>query len=303
MAARVFGHFGLKVLSIGLAVALWYMIAGQRQAERSLRVPLEYQNIPEQLELMGDPPGTVDVRVKGGSGTLGQLRTGDLVALVDLRNARPGRRLFHVTPEHVTAPTGIRVVHVQPATVALTFEASVTKTVPVVPAIDGDPAPGYLVGRVSASPATVDVVGPESVVRQLTEATTEPVSLRGATRLVRDTVTIGLADPAARLQTPRSAVVTVEILPMPVDRVITDVPVILRNLTRGRRAQASPRAVTVSARGPKANVQGVKATDLPVYVDLSGLRAGRYNLPVRVDPVANLSITAIEPDSINVRIQ
>jgi YbbR domain-containing protein len=203
----------------------------------------------------------------------------------------------------VSAPTGIRVVHVQPATVVLTFEAAVTKTVPVVPAIDGDPAPGYLVGRVSASPATVDVVGPESVVRQLTEATTEPVSLRGAASLVRDTVTIGLPNPAARLQTPRSAVVTVEILPTPVDRVITDVPVILRNLTRGRRAHASPRAVTISARGPKSALQGVKPSDLPVYVDLSGLRAGRYNLPGRVDPVAEVSVTAVEPESINVRIQ
>ena len=33
---------------------------------------------------------------------------------------------------------------------------------PIVPAIDGDPAPGFVVGRVSAEPPTVEIVGPEN---------------------------------------------------------------------------------------------------------------------------------------------
>ena len=49
-------------------------------------------------------------------------------------------------------------------------------------------------GRVTASPASIEVVGPESIVRQLTEATTEPVSLHGAMGRVRDTVTIGVPE-------------------------------------------------------------------------------------------------------------
>ena len=50
------------------------------------------------LELQGETPSTVDVRVRGASGDLSRLSPGDLVAVVDLHGARAGQRLFHLTP-------------------------------------------------------------------------------------------------------------------------------------------------------------------------------------------------------------
>ena len=61
----------------------------------------------------------------------------------------------------------------------------------------------------TSNPATVEVVGPESSLRGLDEAMTEPISVAGATRPVREVVTIGVADPAVRLRTPQTAEVTV----------------------------------------------------------------------------------------------
>ena len=57
------------------------------------------------------------------------------------------------------------------------------------------------------------VVGPESRVRQLSEATTEPVDVGGSRERVRDVVTVGVADAAVRLDSPQTATVLVEILP------------------------------------------------------------------------------------------
>ena len=51
-----------------------------------------------------------------------------------------------------------------------------------MPAVDGRPAPGYVVGPMSADPSTVEVIGPESAVKRATEALTEPVSVAGAAR-------------------------------------------------------------------------------------------------------------------------
>ncbi len=175
MRPRIFRNFGIKVLSIGLATLLWGLVAGQREAERSLRVPLEYRNIPPELELLGEPASLVDVRVRGSSGVLGELRGADLVAVLDLRSARPGRRLFHLLPGDIAVPAGVKVLQATPSTLSLTFEASAVRTVPVVPDLDGDPATGFIVGRVTTEPATVDVIGPVSAVQLITEATTEPV--------------------------------------------------------------------------------------------------------------------------------
>ncbi len=146
MRPRIFRNFGTKVLSIGLAALLWGLVAGQREAERSLRVPLEYRNIPPELELLGEPASLVDVRVRGSSGVLGELRGADLVAVLDLRSARPGRRLFHLLPGDIAVPVGVKVLLATPSTLSLTFEASAVRTVPVVPDLDGDPATGFIVG-------------------------------------------------------------------------------------------------------------------------------------------------------------
>src|SRR6266403_3110611 len=87
-----FRHLGLKVLSLGLALLLWMVVSGEETVERGLRVPLELQQVPAGLELTGEVPATVDVRVRGASGTLSRVGTGDVVAVLDLRSARSGRR-------------------------------------------------------------------------------------------------------------------------------------------------------------------------------------------------------------------
>ena len=303
MRPRIFRNFGIKVLSIGLAALLWGLVAGQREAERSLRVPLEYRNIPTELELLGEPASLVDVRVRGSSGVLGELRGADLVAVLDLRTARPGRRLFHLLPDDIAVPAGVKVLQATPSTLSLTFEASAVRTVPVVPDLDGEPAPGFVVGRVTTVPATVEVVGPISAVEKITEATTEPVDIAGANGPVRDSVTIGLLDTLARLRNPQIGVVTIEVGPAPVERTLDHVPVSLRGLAAGRRATLSLTAVRATVRGGGPVVSGLAADGLELFADLSGLNPGRYNLPVRYHSRGDVTIIRVEPANLDVTIR
>jgi YbbR domain-containing protein len=187
--------------------------------------------------------------------------------------------------------------------VSLTFEASAARTVPVVPDLDGDPAPGFVVGRVTTAPPTVDVVGPVSAVQKITEATTEPVDISGATGPVQDTVTIGLPDSIARLRNPQSGLVTIEITRAPVERTFERVPVAVRGLAAGRHATLKPALVAVTVRGSAKAVAGVTAGNLDVYADLSGLIPGRYNLPVRYQSSREVAITRVEPLNLDVTIR
>ncbi|MGH9201356.1 MAG: CdaR family protein, partial [Vicinamibacterales bacterium] len=225
MAYSPFRNIGLKFLSICIAALLWLVVAGDRVVERAVRVPIEFQNLPQGLEITGDPPESVDVRVRGSSGMLGRLGPGDLSAVIDLRNARPGRRLFHLTADEINAPYGVDIVQVAPATLPIGFEHSIVRVVRIRPSIEGRPAPGYEVGEITADPATVEVVGPESSLRGLEEAMTEPISVENATRPLREVVTIGVADPAVRLRTPQTASVTVPIIAGSSMRILKGVPV------------------------------------------------------------------------------
>lgn len=213
MAYHPFRNLGLKFLSTCIAALLWLVVAGERVVERVMRAPVEMQNLPEGLEIVGTPPDTVEVRLRGPSGALSRMAAGDMAAVIDLQTARPGRRLFHLTQNNVSVPYGTEVVQVGPSTLTLEFETTAVRTVPVEPDVEGRPAMGYEVTKVTSEPATVEVAGPASAVNRLPAAITEPVSVQDQTRSVREIVTIGVPDSTLRLQSSKTAVVTVTIAP------------------------------------------------------------------------------------------
>jgi YbbR domain-containing protein len=213
MAPFPFRNLGLKFLSICIAVMLWIIVGGQGVVERVLRAPVEYQNLPPGLELVGSLPETVEVRVRGSSGPLSRMVTGDMSIVMDLRTVEAGRRVFNLLPSQVRAPFGVNPVQVSPASVTVEFEAAGLRSVPVHPEISGKPASGFEVGEVIVEPKTVEVAGPASALEALASVTTEPVSIASASKTVKQTVPIGVPSPNARLRTPQSAVVTVTIEP------------------------------------------------------------------------------------------
>jgi len=302
MAYSPFRNIGLKFLSICIAALLWLVVAGDRVVERAIRVPIEFQNLPQGLEIIGDPPEDVDVRLRGSSGALARLGPGDLSAVIDVRNARPGRRLFHLTPSEIKVPYGIGVVQVAPATLPIGFENSIVRIVKVRPPIEGSPAPGYEVGSITSDPATVEVIGPESSLRGLDEAMTEPVSVADATRSIREVVTIGVADPAVRLRTPQTAAVTVQIVAGSSTRALGAVPVQIRNLAEPLRGRLVPQTVTVTVRGTEAAVSALTPAALEAHVDAGGLAAGDHTVAVRVGAGQGLTIEGVAPQSVRLRI-
>lgn len=207
-------NFGLKVLSIFIAALLWLVVAGDSVVERVLRVPVELQNLPPELEIVSNPPDTVEVRLRGSSGTLSRMAPGDVAAVIDLRAARPGRRLFHLTPGQVKAPYGLETVQVSPATLTLEFETSGVRVVRVTPTIDGRPAAGFEVTAVRSEPETIEVAGPASALKQLREAITEPISVADRRETVQEVVTVGVIDPSVRVRSPQTVTVIVTIAPV-----------------------------------------------------------------------------------------
>jgi YbbR domain-containing protein len=303
MAYNPFRNPGLKVLSVLIAAMLWLAVGGEQVVERSLRSPLELQNKPEGLEIVGDAPSTVDVRVTGASSAVGALSAGDVVTVLDTGSARAGRRLFHLGPELVRVPFGVEVTQVGPATIALQFERQVTKTIPVTPAIDGKPAPGYFIERVVVDPTDVEVVGPDSALRRLKHADTEPVDLNGATATVRETVNIGLPDSTARLSTLRTARVTVDIAPVRSERTFEAVPVRMTNLRGALSARAAPANATVTVRGADDVLRNLSTDDIEASVDLSGLGPGPYTLAVRTTSRRPLGFVRVTPDQVRIVIR
>jgi len=302
---RFVENLGLKLLAMALAIGLWLSVAGETVIERGFEVPVGFQNVPADLQVAGDPPDTVHVRVRGPMSIVNRLALGDVVAVLDLAGERPGeRRLFDMFADRVRTPFGVEVIQVIPATITAALErAGAPRTVPVVPDIEGQPAEGFAVGRISTVPESVEIVGPTSLLDSVVEAITEPVLIEGSSERVQSLVTIGVSDRVLRLQTPSSAEVTVEIIPAPVERNIQELAISSRSLEPGLEVSFDPISVTVGIRGSEVLLQVMEEGEVEVFIDLAGLSAGRYNLPVTVVSSADIGITHIDPPNVLVVLQ
>jgi YbbR domain-containing protein len=210
MAWKPFNHLGLKVAALALGTLLWFMVSGH-QIVRRIPVSVSYSNVPQPLQMTGDQIDDVSVNVRGGDNLVSSLGQGDLRVVVDLNDAHTGTNLLPLRIDQVIAPLGVEVMQVDPPTVTVTLERSGSATWRVAPEIEGVPAAGFVVGRITVEPATATVVGPESRLTTPLSVVTERVSIAGRTASISQDVSIGVADAQLRVRDPRTVRVTVQI--------------------------------------------------------------------------------------------
>ncbi len=113
----VLHNLGLKLLALAMSFLLWTTYTSAPVAEVSYLVPIEFNNLPKDLEISGDVLAQARVRVRGRAALLRRLSPSDLGLSVDMGGARPGDNSIPLTPDQVAAPYGATVVRVTPAQV------------------------------------------------------------------------------------------------------------------------------------------------------------------------------------------
>ncbi len=201
----------LKLISLGLAAMLWMFVATEASSEIGMEVPLEYRNIPPQLEITGDTTNMVQVRLRGSSNVIRDISPRDVSTTIDLSKMRTGEKIVPLSPQNVQAPFGAEVVRVNPSSVRFNLERTMIKTVPVVPTILGQPTDGFELGTVMVNPSKVEVEGPESRINTLESIATIPIRLDRRQTHIEQTVDLDVPDPQIRLQHPAPVSVRVEV--------------------------------------------------------------------------------------------
>jgi YbbR domain-containing protein len=207
---RVFvQNFFFKFISLLLAIGLWLAVARSPIAEIEIRVPIEFRNLPDNLEIDSASFTTAEVRLRGPERAIHHLDPTDVRAEVDLSNVQPGERTFDLTARHVRVPQELEVVQIIPGQFHLSFDSRDTRTIEVHPRVTGNFASGMRVAQVEADPASVTVTGPRRRVEALEAASTDPVDASGTMTSASFVTQVYVADPLIQIVHPRPIRVTV----------------------------------------------------------------------------------------------
>ena len=101
------------------------------------------------------------------------------------------------------------MIQVVPAEFHVSFDQSMSRSVPVQPRVIGTLLTGYGITDVVADPATITIVGPERRVQAIQTAMTDPVDATGVVGKATFTTHAYVTDPLVRVQTPGPIHVTV----------------------------------------------------------------------------------------------
>jgi len=206
----VLNNLPFKLVSLAIAVMLWWAVGRDRPIEMPLTVPLEFQHAPSDLDINSDYPFQTRVTLRGPERLLQSMNPSQVHAILDLEGARPGERTFDLTADEIRVPHNVKVVQIVPSQFHVSFDRSATRSVRVQPRVIGTLLSGYGITAVSVDPASITIVGPERRVDEVQTALTDPVDATGVVGRATFTTHAYVSDPLVRVQTPGPIHVTVD---------------------------------------------------------------------------------------------
>ncbi len=173
-------NLGLKLSAVLLSVALWFFATSRGQSEISIDVPLVFRNIPSGLEMVNNNIKTISLNIEGQERLIKNIKLSDIGIYIDLSKAKKGKSIYYVTRDNIKLPHSLTVLNINPSSVKVIIEDTITKTVKVKPVIIGEPEKGYYVKSVEVAPQIVVIEGVSSEVRRFNTIKTESLDITGS---------------------------------------------------------------------------------------------------------------------------
>lgn len=301
MMERVLANWPVKLLSLVVAVLLWFYVLGSEdpQTTQAIDVPVVTVNEPTDLKTIEVTPKTVELRLRGRESALAQADVSRMRMEANLRKAKVGEQRVPVRVAGL--PLSLTVLPGYPSTVTVEVDKIIERNRPVDYERRGDPAEGFVIEQISLEPTEVTVRGATSIVRNVIRAvvivdtsglnTSMDFEAELEARNSRDQ-TVGEVSFDPETVSVSVQVRQVSVKTVPVRPVVGSPPAGYRVVN----VSADPIVVTVTGNEGLSSVRSVPT----IPVDISGLRGTKtYAVPLNVP--AELSV--LGPASVSVTVR
>ncbi len=301
----VLDNFGLKAVSITLAILFFMYVRGDQDTVMSLSVRVVVK-LPEGRLLSGDTVDQVRLTVSGKWSKIRDLGSRELQPLeIDLTSHQGD--IFYFDEDQFRLPPGVKVVSFQPASTTVKTVEAASKRIPVRAVVTGNPDADVEFMSAVVNPQHTTILGTKEALKQIKSVETVPIDLAG--RKETTSLKVSLVKPS-RVQ-----------FEMAGDDGAKDVDVVLRFKDRiEKRAfklpvrvvgiggktgfEAKPQEVEIVIEGAMRSLDSMDSDALMPYVDAADLNlreSGTYRLPLMVDNLpSGLKLVNRKPEIIHV---
>lgn len=294
-------NFWPKVTVVILACGVWFLVKTEEDVTYQFNAMVNVR-LAENMFLIDTNPQKVKVTVIGRRNVMKIIEDEDIPIHLDLRNKQQTQELnHHVTKAEIDLPPEIFIKDIDPDFVDIRIDKGIKKSLTVKEVYTGKPAPEYTLRSISVTPSVVEVFGPETVLKDRTAIETKPFSIDRMNKSFTQRVQLEPFYPG--LRNLPVVDVYVEITRSLKTKNLSPVRVqIVKSPEQGGNISVKPSDVSLVIEGTESDLQSLKNEDIIVYIHVSGLKEGKYELPMRTIVPASYNVVKVEPEVADVTI-
>jgi hypothetical protein len=277
-------NWSLKATAILLSLILWLFVRGEPGPERVVAVPLEVQ-LSSNMEIVNERPTTVEITMRGAAFSNTWFNQPLPICIIDLQRANEGEHIVQLNPENVKTArgSGINVLQVNPARVFIVLQQTISKEVPIIAPLKGEPAYGYEIYGKQIKPSSVVITGPRLHIDPVSEISAEPVLINEQKQPGHFFVNPNLKDNFIRTSLKNPIQVDVQIGPRRKLHTVSRVSVIVSDSA----CISIPRQISIQVNAPINLIESISSADFSAVVDMKNINCS--DLPVRMKPEIRLA--------------
>lgn len=299
-------NLGQKILSLLLAIAVWFSIRQTINDQITLdSVPLVI-NVDDGVAILQQTTDSVEVDLRGSQEDLQRIDRRQIKAVVELRGkAAAETAVVKIEKGDVRGARGVTVERVSPSTIHVILDIETQKTVPVKARTTGKPLVGE-VEELVCDPVSVIIKGPARNLSDVEWLFTEPLDVDGRVESFAKRCRIMAPNNTwtPKIE-PADVQVKVRIVAKSETLELKDMPITaLVNPGQAIKTTLSPAKVAISFTGNTEALAKIQQAGIRAFVDCESLSPGMpYALPVKIHIASDLDVKAsASPEFIQVTI-
>ncbi|MBN1948750.1 MAG: YbbR-like domain-containing protein [Candidatus Cloacimonetes bacterium] len=295
-------NFLLKLLVFLLAVFLWFQQVLLREHTQEVPVPIHFVDIPSDLVLVNNDHPRITILFQGRGLDFLVLKLANPYLEINAADFTYGANSFQISVNNLENE-GKLEAQIEPGQLAditavwMDRIVEEKKPIKIIFASAGDEE-FFIKNKIDNPQEKVDLKGPASILNDIAEIQTEPVSQK---MLKSGKITAKLIPPDNRVQLLNKNVILEVTQSQVVTRTISLIPV---SYPLEMNISIIPQKVSVMIRGPKELIDDLETTSIRAYIDpadLRNLKSGKKHFaPVSFALPAGVKLVEYTPQQIQV---
>lgn len=167
----------LKLISLVLAVMLWYFVDVEDTVDKTVMVPIEIINLPRDLVISNQFKKELEVTVTGPRSEIQAIMDEAVTRQINLADTAPGTNVIHNDVNSIQVPKALTILRIQPSSIILSLDKLIKKEYPVSSVTVGKVAQGYVLKQLRMEPNNISITGPQTILSQLDDLPTKIIDV------------------------------------------------------------------------------------------------------------------------------